>query len=117
MARVSGWNGTGSNDSTPPIVTITKPENALYFNNKKILPLFTTVVIGIIEVEVEASDSLSGIDHVSFYLDDDLMGNVTASPYTWLWSERSFNRYTLEVIAFDGAGNFASDEITLVKIF
>lgn len=116
MARVSGWNGTGGNDSIPPTVTITKPERALYFNNNKIIYLLNTVIIGKIEVEVEASDTLSGINHVSFYVDGDLMSNVATLPYFWLWSERSFSWHTLKVIAFDGAGNFASDEITLLKI-
>jgi len=116
MARVSGWNETGGNDNIPPIVTITKPEKALYFFNKKIIPLVTTIVIGIIEVEVEASDSHSGVSHVDFYLDGDLMVNVSVLPFFWLWNERSFSKHTLEVTAFDGAGNFASDKITLVKL-
>lgn len=116
MARVSGCNGTGGNDSIPPTVTITKPERALYFNNNKIIYLLNTVIIGKIEVEVDASDNLSGINHVSFYVDGDLMSNVATLPYFWLWSERSFSWHTLKVIAFDGAGNFASDEITLLKI-
>lgn len=116
MARVSGWNETGGNDNIPPIVTITKPEKALYFFNKKIIPLVTTIVIGIIEVEVEASDSHSGVSHVDFYLDGDLMVNVSVLPFFWLWNEKSFSKHTLEVTAFDGAGNFASDKITLVKL-
>lgn len=117
MARVSGWNGTGTNDSIPPIVKITKPEKALYFNNKRILTIPITLIIGIIEVEVEASDIVSGVDYVHFYLDGDLISNVTLSPYIWLWSEKSLSWHILEVIAFDNAGNFASDKVNLVKLF
>ena len=117
MARISGWNGTGGEDNVPPLVNIKKPEQALYVKNRKIIDFFTYFVIGIIEVEVEATDSLSGVSYVNFYVDDEQKANVMETPYCWLWSERTFKVHTLKVVAYDGVGNSASTEITLMKIF
>jgi len=117
MARVSGWNGTGSDDNVPPLVNIRKPDQALYINNRKIIDFFTPVVIGTIEVEVEATDYLSGVSQVSIFVDDVLVTNDLEAPFTWLWSERTFKIHTLKAIAYDGAGNFASTKTTVLKIF
>jgi hypothetical protein len=117
MARNSGWNGTGGEDTTPPTVSIKTPKKAFYINNRKIISLFITIVIGNIEIEVEAFDTLSGISNVSFYIDDIFIVTFDEAPFLWLWSDKSFTWHTLKVIAYDGANNYASDEITLLKIF
>ncbi len=117
MARVSGWNGTGSEDNTPPTVSIKKPKDAFYLNNRKIINLFTTLVIGIIEIEAEATDSFSGMSHVGFYIDNELIVEDSSLPFSLIWSDRTFSRHTLKVIGYDNAGNFASDEVNVLKLF
>ncbi len=108
---------TWLNDSYPPTVTITKPENAIYFLNKKIMPFFTTVVIFMINVEVNASDNESGVAKVEFFVDDESQANDTTAPYSWDWEKQGLFVYTLKVVAYDYAGHSNSTEMRVWKIF
>ena len=101
----------------PVYVEITAPEEKrLYFLNKNILPFFTTVVIGKIDVYASVSDP-SRIGFVEFYLDDELQNTSTSTPYSWLWDVPSFSKHTIQVVAYDKTGNTTSDEISVWKIF
>ncbi|HWR27119.1 MAG TPA: Ig-like domain-containing protein [Candidatus Thermoplasmatota archaeon] len=105
-------------DTTPPSLQITKPEYALYFLNKEIMPLSGgTLIIGKIDVNVNATDDDSGIDRVEFYVNLQLLGNDTTAPYSWSWSQPAFFRQTLTVKAFDKEGNVDSKEIEVWKFF
>jgi len=115
MARNSGWNGTGGEDNTPPTVSIKTPKEAFYFYNRKIIDLFFTLVIGNIEIKVEAFDTHSGVCNVSFYIDDIFVVDIVEPPFSWMWSDISFSWHTLKAIAYDGADNFAYDEIKVLK--
>jgi parallel beta-helix repeat protein len=99
-------------DTIPPKVTIMTPVNGLYIGNLRFLPwLFqqSTILIGPITVEVEASDAQSGIDRVEFVIDDSsspaYVDNI--APYSWKWSKPSllFHRHTIIVVAYDKKGN------------
>jgi hypothetical protein len=105
-------------DTTPPNVTITKPlAKSLYLGNRKVLPFLITLLIGSIDVTVDASDNDSGVAYVTFSLNGILKSTNTTPPYIWAWDERAFGRYTIFVEAFDGAGNNATDEITVWRFF
>jgi len=111
-----------TNDTTLPTVKITKPERAFYMGNKKIRRLFLRMafVIGSITVEVNASDSGSGIDRVEFYVNGKLKGNRTTAPYSFNWTKDRLVRFihvqVLKVVAYDKYDNIASDKM-LVKKF
>ncbi len=105
-------------DVTPPTLEITKPVNALYFFNTPIITLSGGIlVIGSIEVEVVAADDESGVDRVEFYVNQQLLGNVTTAPYSWMWSQTAFFKQFLTVKAFDKEGNKASKELEVWKFF
>jgi PKD repeat protein len=105
-------------DITPPDITLIKPEpKSLYIKNKRILPFPTTLIIGAIDITVNASDNDSGVAYVTFSLNDILKNTTTAQPYIWTWAERAFGRYTIKVQAFDSIGNFATYYITVLKLF
>ncbi|HWR63446.1 MAG TPA: Ig-like domain-containing protein [Candidatus Thermoplasmatota archaeon] len=105
-------------DTTPPTLEITKPIYALYFMNKEIMPLSGgTLIIGKIDVDVNAADDDSGIDRVEFYVNLQLLGNDTTAPYSWLWNQPAFFRQTLTVKAYDKEGNMGSKEIEVWKFF
>jgi len=55
------------------------------------------------------SDETSGVAKVEFYLDDELLGEVTESPYEWEVSEKG----TAYAVVYDNAGNEASDEVAV----
>lgn len=107
-----------THDTTPPIVTITKPlEKSLYLRDKKVLSFPITLLIGTHEVMVNASDNDSDIASVRFSLNGIVKNTTTTSPYRWAWDERAFGRYTIKVEAFDTEGNSATDEIVVWKFF
>lgn len=104
-------------DTEPPNVTILKPENALYIKNKKILPLLKPLMIGSIDITVDASDEETGIDRVEFYIDSNFRYTDYDEPYNWTWDERTPLRFrhTITIIAYDNVGNSANDEIDVRK--
>lgn len=101
----------------PPNVRIVKPEKAIYLMNKKILSFSTAVIVGKIDIEVEASSSESVINKVEFYIDDELKHLDTVKPYRWMWHEKTLFKfqYLVKVIAYNGAGKKASAEIEVWK--
>ncbi len=104
-------------DTTPPSVKITKPEKAIYLNNNKITPFFIPIIIGAIDIDVQATDAESGMKQVEFYIDNVLKSTDTTSPYSWTWSTMAFFSHTIKAVACDNAGNTATDEITVWKFF
>jgi hypothetical protein len=82
-----------------------------------VLQFLITLLIGSIDVTVDASDNDSGVAYVTFSLNGILKSTNTTPPYIWAWDERAFGRYTIFVEAFDGAGNNATDEITVWRFF
>ena len=100
-----------------PTVKITKPENALYLLNMKILPLSKPLIIGRIDIEVDASQGEVGIDRVEFYIDDELKFTDFDEPYSWTWKDKVFFKHTIKVIAIDNAEKSSSNEIVVRKFF
>ena len=108
-------------DTTSPNLEIIEPKNALYIMNIKIRPYLLNfrkpLIIGKIDIEVNATDNKSGIDRVEFYIDDELIYTDTSEPYSWTWEECMFFRHIIKVIAYDIAENSAMDEIQVWKFF
>ncbi len=94
-----------------------KPENALYFKNNKILPFFTTLVIGDIDVEVDVTDDMSGVSKAEFYVDDELQETDNIAPYSWTWDEMIFGRRIIRAVAYDKSDNNVTDERIVWKFF
>ena len=102
-------------DTIPPKIKIISPKRALYINNKKIIPFLTVVILGNINIEVEAVDYESGIDRVEFYIDDTLKSVDYSEPYSFMWDEDTSQefKHTIKVIAYDRERNNASEEIRI----
>ncbi|MGF3584346.1 MAG: PKD domain-containing protein [Thermoplasmatota archaeon] len=115
----------GVTDTIPPTIQIIQPERAFYMGNKKIRRFFFRIafVIGSITVEVNASDSGSGVSKVEFYINNKLV-NTSYKPnedglYTYKWTKdriRLIHLFKISVVAYDRYNNTASDSI-LVKKF
>jgi len=100
-------------DNVPPQISITRPKMGLYICDKKIFPLPITIVMGGITIETDAYDSGSGVKNVAFYINEALKYEDSDAPYQWLWDESAFFTHTIKVIAYDNAGNTATDEQTV----
>ncbi|KAA0008735.1 MAG: hypothetical protein FE042_01220 [Thermoplasmata archaeon] len=109
-------------DTVNPTVEISQPTPGIYVKGRKIWPIFGifkcpfTLIIGSIDVKVNANDENSGVDRVEFYIDEDLLNTDTEEPYEWTWNERVFFTHTITVKVYDKAGLTAEDSIE-VKIF
>jgi len=103
-------------DKAKPTVSIKTPDKGLYFFGRKILPCFSIKIIGKITIEVAANDSISGIQKVEFYIDNNLKYVDNESQYKWIYDEPAvlFHKHTIKVRAIDKAGNTKeSDEIKI----
>ncbi len=100
-------NGWFNEDQEPPLISIIKPVKALYFNDRKIIPFFATVIIKGITIQVNTSDNGSGIDRVEFYVDGVLKATVMEEPFVWLWDQKTpFKfRHDVQIIVYDGEQN------------
>jgi parallel beta-helix repeat protein len=110
-----------TNDTTTPTIKIIKPERAFYMGNHKIRRLFLrmALIIGDITVEVNATDSGSGIAKVEFYVNGKLKGNDTTAPYTYNLTKDKLLRFVhmqiIKVVAYDNAENSATDRMVVRK--
>jgi hypothetical protein len=121
--NLSSYRTSSFDDNIPPNVEITSPEMGfLYFHlfekqlKISINPPFFTMIIGKIDIEVNATDN-TGIDCVKFYIDDELKATISQAPYRWMWNEyNQFFPYTIKVTACDYAGNENSTELKVWKL-
>jgi len=114
---------TLNNGIPPPEINlrfITPEKGSLYVLGKKLLPLPVpiTVVIGKIDVKVSATidSEIIYVDHVDFYLDNELQYTATEEPYVWSWHGIAIGKHTVKVVAYDILGNSKSIEITVWRL-
>jgi murein tripeptide amidase MpaA len=119
---VRGWGDFSSLQkitvgNTSLTVDIRSPQqHYIYLKNRRILPFFATIAIGVLDVKVNVSDP-SQVQHVEFYLDNKLQHATFYLPYNWTWNTFSFFRHTLKVVAVDSFGKSVSDDIRVWKFF
>jgi len=115
--RYPFMNQDGWIDHEPPLITIIKPGKGLYFNDKKIFPFPVPVIIKGITIEVNVTDNRSGIARVEFFIDSTSVANLTTGPYNWKWDTRTpFKfRHTINIVAYDKAGNKAETSLNVWK--
>jgi hypothetical protein len=67
----------------------------------------------VIELTATATDVMSGMDRVEFYLNDELQSTVSGAGPTYQWSFTYFGDISIDMYAtaFDNAGNSATDII------
>jgi hypothetical protein len=106
-------------DQTNPTVSIDRPGGYLYIFDRQIIPLpfGKTIIIGQITIKVVATDAMSEIDRVEFYIDGVMENTDPDEPYEWTWDETVFFKHTIKVMAYDKAGNVAIPDEIEVMIF
>ena len=101
-----------------PQVTITKPENGMYFNNQKIFPFFVPLILcGVITIVAKVADGC-GSDRVEFSINDVIQETVTGPgpEYEFSLTWVPFLKINVKVVAYTFNGT-ATDEITIWRIF
>jgi hypothetical protein len=101
------------------VVEIVKPLKAFYLNNNRLIPYTKTRIIGNIDIEAGVYRNHYGqggsAEKVEFYIDGELKATKTQEPFIWTWSERTFGKHTIKVIAYDYEGSSVSEEIEVYK--
>jgi len=98
----------------PPDIDIINPESAIYLLNSKIIPFFTPIIFGKIDILTNISESIHSVE---FYVDGILQETDIEEPYQWTWDEIGFLKHNISVVAFDKMGNEVRDEIIVWKFF
>ena len=111
-------------DTEPPHISLIKPVSGMFYRgNEKIRQAKQTIIFGRITIEANASDIQSGIDRVEFYIDGKFKGNDTNAPYTYNWDRETIqlrfskHKHVIKVIAYDNAGNSATDQLEVLRFF
>lgn len=96
--------GSGTADTTPPTSSITAPAN-------------NEIVSGTVSVTANASDNV-GVSKIEFYVNGSLALADTATPYVFSWNTDllAAGTYTLQVKAYDAAGNVAQSGTVSVSV-
>jgi len=105
-------------DNIPPDVKMVSPKkDTLYFLGRNI-SFISSVIIGNINIEINALDNESGLDFVKLYIDDVEKKNFSADDsFVWRWDERTFEKHIIKAIACDKVGNIAEYIMTVWKFF
>ena len=80
-------------------------------------PLLKPLIIGYIDIEVQASDAEFGIEKVEFYIDEALKETITSPPYTCRWDEAALFLHTINVVAHNNDGDSKNVELSVWKFF
>ncbi|KAA0001288.1 MAG: hypothetical protein FE040_00575 [Thermoplasmata archaeon] len=91
-------------------VSVTRPSNALYINDREIIPLNRAIIFGKITIDVDVASDM-GVKEVDFYIDGNLKYKCTGPPYQWLWDEHAVGNHEIEIKAYDSQDNKAEDAL------
>lgn len=96
--------GSSSADSVPPVVSISSPTA-------------NSTISGTINMSVSASDN-TGVSRVEYYLNGSLLSAVSQAPFSCSWNSASVanGSYTLQVKAYDAAGNAGQSAIVNISV-
>lgn len=96
-----------------PKISITKPENALYIGDKKIIPTNTPLILGKITIETKITYQYDNINRVEFYINNELKKVIRNSPYFFIFDERAFFSNSITTVVVTNDEMTGSDEISI----
>jgi len=101
----------GNNEAKMELKII-KPENGIYFMDRKIFSFDFPFVIGGITVET-AVYPLEKVEKVEFYVNDELKFTDEQPPYRWFWDVFSLGWYEIKAVAYDNKTS-STDKIDIM---
>lgn len=93
------------NGLTPPTVAITAPANNATFTS----PANVTI-------QAAAGDSDGSVTNVAFYAGTTLLGQMTAGPFNFAWSNVTVGSYVLTAVAYDSTGLRATSAPVAISV-
>jgi outer membrane protein assembly factor BamB len=112
QSNQSSDNATVTINYPPPLITLRRPTNGIYFFDRKILPFKRGIIaIGPLTVEANVTENPLPIVRVDFLIDGEVRGTVTTPPYKWVWIKLNFGYRTLCAKAYDSIGNKRFSEV------
>lgn len=103
-----------------PEFEISKPENAIYFNNKEIIKLSfikNPIIIGKINVSINVLGNDSSIRDISFYIDDHIRFVDGQAPYFFIWDEKAMGMKSIKIVVNCDNGCSLIEKINVWKFF
>jgi uncharacterized repeat protein (TIGR01451 family) len=97
-------------DSTPPVIDIESPINAIYLRGRPVFPFFKPLVFGPLEINITAEDDETEVTRIELYINNQLMQNRSDDSLIYEWDETVFGRQTLTIKAFNSAGYVEIEE-------
>jgi len=88
---------------------ISRPSDALYINDREIMPMGKPILIGKITIRASVESAIE-VKNVTFYIDGEVKFKDSEAPYQWLWDEHAIGNYIIMAKAYDSEGGMASDE-------
>ena len=104
-------------DTSPPGLIVLKPQRALYVNNQEVLPLGFSLVLGPLDVDIQAWDHGSGVQTVNISINERLVASYEEPPYTFRWVDQNRLINTIRIVVTDHMGLVSSAELLVVKCF
>lgn len=89
-------------DPVPPTVKFTTPKNG-----------DSTLVLSVLNVDVEVSDKDGSVSHIDFFDNDSLIHSEWTAPYEFEWMLTEEGMHTLIAVAYDDEGNTARDTLSV----
>jgi hypothetical protein len=128
MSNWTGWPYLEGNETiwtnlslTPElIVEIMKPDDGIYYGNKKILPFSFPIIIGPIDIQIRVTlNDGNPIDHVRILIDGEEKANSSSWPYSYYWDYRTpFKIYhEIEVTAGRRWDSDTTERLQVLKFF
>jgi hypothetical protein len=110
----------GKEHASPAVIITNPKENTLYIAGSEVrnlLHLRKTIVIGKLNIRIEANIPSKECEKIEFFVDNELMFTDDTAPFSWDWTRSPGIIHTLKVVAhYDGEETLAN-EIEVWKIF
>ncbi len=104
-------------DTIPPMITLNAPSHFIYLRGKALLPFFTPLVFGPVEIQWSAIDNDSTVDYIELFINHQRVKTSPGNVGNYSWDEFVFGKQSIILRAFDSAGNMKIEEFVLWKFF
>ena len=104
-------------DTTAPIINLSVPSKSIYVKGKEIIPFFTTLIFGTIEIQGTVIDNESDIELIQVFIDNSEIASFDKSPVSYTWDQRVFGRHEIKIVSIDSQGNMDYKSIIVWKFF